>query len=75
MREVASGDLIFSFMDTRMSFSGRPRDELLNETLFGSLALARRIIEDWRIDYNGERPQRASTGSHQTSLQAGPSRP
>jgi len=62
MREVAPGDLIFSFMDTRMSFNGRPRDELLNETLFGSLALARRIIEDWRIDYNGERPHTSLNG-------------
>ena len=44
------------------SFNGRLRDELLNETLFGSLGLARRIIEDWRIDYNGERPHTSLNG-------------
>ena len=44
------------------SFNGRLRDELLNETLFGSLAQARRIIEDWRIDYNGQRPHTSLNG-------------
>ena len=44
------------------SFNGRLRDELLNETLFGSLAQARRIIEHWRIDYNGERPYTSLNG-------------
>jgi putative transposase len=44
------------------SFNGRLRDELLNETLFGNLAQARRIIEDWRIDYNGERPHTSLNG-------------
>lgn len=38
------------------SFNGRLRDECLNEHWFLSLADARRIIEEWRIDYNGERP-------------------
>lgn len=32
------------------------RDELLNETLFGSLAHARTALEAWRRDYNHERP-------------------
>lgn len=63
------------------SFNGRLRDELLNETLFGSLAQARRIIEEWRIDYNNERPhtslngltpnefaRRSCTGHNQNSL-------
>ena len=31
---------------------GRRRDELLNETLFTSLAQVRVVIEDWRRDYN-----------------------
>ena len=44
------------------SFNGRFRDELLNETLFSSLSEARRIIEDWRIDYNGERPHTSLNG-------------
>jgi len=34
------------------SFNGRLRDELLNETLFRSLAHARIALEDWRRDYN-----------------------
>jgi len=38
------------------SFNGRFRDECLNEHWFLSLADARRIIEDWRIDYNQNRP-------------------
>lgn len=38
------------------SFNGKLRDECLNEHWFLSLADARRIIEDWRIDYNRNRP-------------------
>lgn len=38
------------------SFIGRFRDECLNESLFGSLAAARRIIAAWRADYNLRRP-------------------
>jgi putative transposase len=38
------------------SFNGRLRDELLNETLFTSLAQARVVLESWRTDYNGSRP-------------------
>ena len=38
------------------SFNGRLRDELLNETLFSSLAHARATLETWRGDYNTERP-------------------
>ena len=38
------------------SFNGRLRDELLNETLFGSLPHARAALETWRHDYNHERP-------------------
>src|SRR5271156_3440000 len=34
------------------SFNGRLRDELLNETLFTSLAHARAALEEWRRDYN-----------------------
>src|SRR6266481_5465216 len=35
---------------------GRLRDELLNETLFTSLAQARVALGCWRADYNGSRP-------------------
>lgn len=38
------------------SFNGRLRDELLNETLFSSLAQARAALNIWRTDYNGSRP-------------------
>jgi putative transposase len=38
------------------SFNGRLRDELLNETLFSSLAQARVALGCWRADYNGSRP-------------------
>jgi putative transposase len=38
------------------SFIGRLRDELLNETLFRSIAHARRVLEAWRQDYNIDRP-------------------
>ena len=38
------------------SFNGRLRDELLNETLFRSLQHTRGVLEDWRRDYNEERP-------------------
>jgi len=38
------------------SFNGRLRDELLNETLFSSLADARVALAAWRLDYNTIRP-------------------
>lgn len=41
------------------SFNGRLRDEFLNETLFGSLNRARIELEEWRQDYNTERPHSA----------------
>lgn len=41
------------------SFNGRLRDELLNLWRFDSLLEARVIIEDWRIDYNTNRPHTA----------------
>ena len=36
--------------------NGRMRDELLNETLFASLAHAREKIAAWAHDYNTKRP-------------------
>ena len=41
------------------SFNGRLRDECLNASWFRSLAHARRIIEQWRCDYNTGRPHSA----------------
>jgi len=38
------------------SFNGKFRDECLNENWFMSLFEAREIVENWRIDYNQERP-------------------
>jgi putative transposase len=38
------------------SFNGKLRDELLNETVFSSLAEARILLEEWRRDYNQQRP-------------------
>lgn len=38
------------------SFNGSFRDELLNETLFSSLAKAREKITEWEEDYNRHRP-------------------
>lgn len=41
------------------SFNGKFRDELLNGWQFDNLLEARVIIEDWRIDYNINRPHTA----------------
>jgi putative transposase len=44
------------------SLNGRFRDECLNEHLFRSLSAARRLIEDWRTDYNAARPHTSLGG-------------
>jgi transposase InsO family protein len=41
------------------SFNGRLRDEFLNGQRFDSLLEARVLLEDWRIDYNINRPHSA----------------
>jgi len=38
------------------SFNGSFRDECLNESLFTTLAEARTIIQEWKEDYNEQRP-------------------
>jgi len=38
------------------SFNGKLRDELLNRELFLSLAEARYLLDEWRLDYNHRRP-------------------
>lgn len=44
------------------SFNGKFRDECLNAHWFRSLADARRLVEDWRVSYNTERPHSALCG-------------
>lgn len=44
------------------SFNGKFRDECLNENWFLSLEDARRTIEEWRIDYNENRPHSSLGG-------------
>ena len=44
------------------SLNGRFRDECLNEHVFRGLAMARRIIEAWRLDYNAARPHTSLGG-------------
>lgn len=38
------------------SFSGKFRDECLNEHWFVSMRYARKVLEEWRKEYNSERP-------------------
>ena len=54
------------------SFNGRLRDECLNEQLFTNLAEARQIIEEWRIDYNTNRPHSSLNGLTPTEFAARP---
>lgn len=44
------------------SLNGRFRDECLNEHLFRSLPHARRIVDEWRADYNSCRPHTSLGG-------------
>ena len=44
------------------SLNGRFRDECLNEHLFRRMAAACRIIEEWRVDYNEQRPHASLCG-------------
>jgi len=54
------------------SFNGRLRDECLNEHVFSNLSEARAIIEDWRIDYNTNRPHTSLNGLTPTEFAARP---
>jgi putative transposase len=54
------------------SFNGRLRDECLNEHLFINLDEAREIIEEWRIDYNTNRPHTSLAGLTPTEFAARP---
>lgn len=61
------------------SFNGRLRDECLNQNIFVTLAETQRILEEWREDYNGNRPHgalewqspEAYRAAHQPSKQTG----
>jgi putative transposase len=61
------------------SFNGRFRDGCLNQHRRTSLAQARRIVEAWRLDYNGDRPHSAlgyrTPGEFARQLQATTSNP
>ena len=50
------------------SFNARLRDELLNMWQFDSLLEAQVLIEDWRIDYNTNRPHSAHGGLTPTNF-------
>ena len=52
------------------SFNGRFRDEFLNGRHFDNLLEARVLIEDWRIDYNVNRPHSAHGGLTPTDFAA-----
>jgi putative transposase len=54
------------------SFNGRLRDECLNEHLFANLKEARQIIEEWRADYNTNRPHSSLNGLTPTEFAARP---
>lgn len=44
------------------SFNGKLRDELLNAELFSSLAEARYLATNWRLEYNHRRPHSSLSG-------------
>ena len=44
------------------SFNGTFRNECLNSNYFENLKSAKKIIEDWRVEYNEERPQKRLKG-------------
>jgi len=50
------------------SFNGKFRNECLNDNVFVSLNSARNIIEDWRLDYNFERPHSSLNGMAPTEF-------
>jgi putative transposase len=56
------------------SFNGRMRDELLNETVFTSMAQTRAVIAAWVADYNTARPHSAlgyqTPAAHAAKLKA-----
>ena len=53
------------------SFNGKFRDECLNLNWFGDLADSRVMIEDWRTDYNRDRPHQLIGIPDPAGVQAG----
>ncbi len=56
------------------SLNGRFRDKRLNEHMFRNLPRTRRLIEEWRKNYDATGRIGALAASPQTSLQPGPAR-
>ena len=56
------------------SFNGRLRDECLSEHLFANLNVSRQIIEEWKIDYNTNRPPSSLNGFTPTEFATRPTR-
>jgi putative transposase len=54
------------------SFNSRLRDGCLNEHLFANLNEARQLIEEWRIDYNTNRPHTSLNGLKPTEFATRP---
>jgi len=54
------------------SFNGRLRDECLSEHLFANLNVSRQIIEEWKIDYNTNRPPPSLNGFTPTEFATRP---
>lgn len=52
------------------SFNGQVRDECLNEHGFVSMRHAKRLTEEWRIEYNTERAH--SSSGYLTPVQFAP---
>ena len=57
------------------SFNGRLRDELLNGQHFDTLLEAKVLIEDWRIDYNMNRPHTCPRRAHPDRVRRGLDQP
>ena len=57
------------------SFGSRIRDELLAVELFDSLAEAKLLVEDWRIDYNTNRPHSDARDDDARALRRGVASP
>lgn len=53
------------------SFNGRMRDEHLNGQQFDSLLEAKILAENWRIDYNMNRPQERTRLAHPSRVRRG----
>jgi putative transposase len=53
------------------SFNGKLRDECLNENLFLNLQAAKRLVEEWREEYNERRPHSSLGGKTPSEMARG----